>query len=479
MSELRAIAEQHLTVPDHVVSRAGDVIDINSRLATGRENITMADYFPSDLADAAALVSQPLPTDDLSVIGTLTCGYSGVQQLGNRIATSHDNSVPTNIWWINCGPTGVSKSAVKQKLIDAPAAGLRLKFKTMHGDAVDKWRTDNKGVKKDDRPPAPKPWFAHLSDYTPEALGIQLQVQESKGLALLACRDEFSGILKALESDSKIGRGTGIAQMLEMFDGSASSAVRVDGGVRQFEDCLVSFYGNIQPEKLREHINGQDIVGQFARFQFNQLLLKPLELSYLDPSEEEKQQYTKAKVTLASYAELLHDMKPLVNEVTQDAREHLVKWFRPQQEQALLPTTPQVIKALLGKSSAHAQRWAGMLHRINTLKTDNVESKLTLETMMRATQLVDQINSETRQFHQGPPTPMQTLMQLAHQSSWNKGQPRKITWQTANKELCTTEALREVGADGFNKMVSNLVERGWGGATKGRAPSYTADRFMP
>ena len=61
----------------------------------------MADYFPSDLADAAALISQPLPTDDLSVIGTLTCGYSRVQKLGNRIATSHENSVPTNI----CGST--------------------------------------------------------------------------------------------------------------------------------------------------------------------------------------------------------------------------------------------------------------------------------------------------------------------------------------------------------------------------------------
>ena len=46
MSELRAIAEQHLTVPDHVVSRAGEVIDITSRLATGRQNITMADTSP-------------------------------------------------------------------------------------------------------------------------------------------------------------------------------------------------------------------------------------------------------------------------------------------------------------------------------------------------------------------------------------------------------------------------------------------------
>ena len=479
MSELRAIAEQHLTVPDHVVSRAGEVIEITSRLATGRQNITMADYLPSDLADAAALVSQPLPTDDLSVIGTLICGYSGVQKLGNRIATSHDHSVPTNIWWINCGPTGVSKSAVKQKLIDLPAAGLRQKLRTMHADAVDEWRANNKGVKKDDRSPAPKPWFLHLSDYTPEALCLQLQVQESKGLALLASRDEWSGILNALESDSKIGRGTGIAQMLEMFDGCASIAVRVDGGVRQFEQCLVSFYGNIQPEKLREHINGQDVVGQFARFQFNQLLLQPLELSYLDPSEEERQAYLDAKAVLASYAELLHDLEPHTTEITQEARKHLVEWFRPRQEQALLPTTPQVVKALLGKSSAHAQRWAGMLHRINNLKTGNVESKLTLETMMRATKLVDQINGETKQFHKGPPTPTQTLMQMAHQWSWNKGQPRKINWQTAKRELCTTDALREVGAKGFNKLVTDLIERGWGGATEGRAPSYKAERMMP
>ena len=41
-------------------------------------------------------------------------------------------------------------------------------------------------------------------------------------MALLASRDEWSGNLKALESDSKIGRGTGIAQMLEMFDGGAT-----------------------------------------------------------------------------------------------------------------------------------------------------------------------------------------------------------------------------------------------------------------
>lgn len=70
-------------------------------------------------------------------------------------------------------------------------------------------------------------------------------------------------------------------------------------------------------------------------------------------------------------------------------------------------------------------------------------------------------------------------MQMAHQWSWNKGHPRKINWQTAKRELCTTDALREVGAKGFNKLVTDLIERGWGGATEGRAPSYKAERMMP
>ena len=136
----------------------------------------------------------------------------------------------------------------------------------MHADTVDKWRTDNKGVKEDDRPPAPKPWFAHLSDYTPEALGIQLQVQESKGLALLACRDEFSGMLKALESDSKIGRGTGIAQMLEMFDVSVSSVFRLDGGVRQFEDCLSASTATSSPKNSRNTSTGKTLLGSSPGF---------------------------------------------------------------------------------------------------------------------------------------------------------------------------------------------------------------------
>ena len=74
---------------------------------------------------------------------------------------------------------------------------------------------------------------------------------------------------------------------------------------------------------------------------------------------------------------------------------------------------------------------------------------------------------------------MPALVQMVHQWSWNKGQPRPISWQIAKKQLCTTDALREVGADGFNKMVANLVERGWGSATTGRAPAYTAERMMP
>ena len=48
MPELRAIAEQHLTVPDHVVSSAGDVIDINTSVPLERPQVE--DAFVSNAA---------------------------------------------------------------------------------------------------------------------------------------------------------------------------------------------------------------------------------------------------------------------------------------------------------------------------------------------------------------------------------------------------------------------------------------------
>lgn len=49
-----------------------------------------------------------------------------------------------------------------------------------------------------------------------------MELHESDGLGLLIVRDEIAGLLQAVEADSKRGRNTGEAQLLELFDGTGT-----------------------------------------------------------------------------------------------------------------------------------------------------------------------------------------------------------------------------------------------------------------
>ena len=146
---------------------------------------------------------------------------------------------------------------------------------------MEEWQAQDK---KDRSPTAPRPVYPHLSDYTPAALSIQLQQNETLGLGQLIIRDEMSGLLQAISNDTQQGSGTGEAQLLEAFDGDGYSSIRVESAPRSYDACHVSIFGNIQPDLLRELINGQDSTGKFARFLFCRVPAKALLLDDDDPT---------------------------------------------------------------------------------------------------------------------------------------------------------------------------------------------------
>ena len=478
MTEIDKVVERHLTLAPTEVSAAGDAIQAQNALLMQRQHFSFEQLLPTDLAAALELIQEPLPTDPLSAVLTLLCGYSGLLPLGMRVAASHQYSVPCNLFLANVAPSGVAKTAVKQRLIDDPAKELRLNYKLRHEDAIERWREACRGVKKDERPPAPKPRFPHLQDYTPEALAIQLELHEADGLGLLIVRDEIAGLLQAVEADSKRGRGTGEAQLLELFDGTGTTSIRVDGGARHYEHSHVSLLGNIQPLKLKELINGEDSTGKFARFLFNQLPVMPLALRDEDPSEQERQAHDKAQWHLKHCAERFHQLKPATLELALPARAHLNRWFHGHQIEAQLPGTASVKAALLGKTSAHALRLAGMLHLTAHLREPKLVTKINLDTMKLATAIVDQLVEETLMFHQQQPTTATVLMQRLHSYSWNGGNPKPLRWQEAKRKVCTTQALRDCGAKGFEEGIRQLETSGYGNCTGDNPIAYTACKAM-
>ena len=458
---------------------AGEQLDLSERLAQGRNVFSINALLPFELADAVHVLHQTLPTDDLSAVIALLTGYSGLLKLGTRVASSINYSVPANLFAAMVMHSGGAKTAVKRVLVDDPAKDIRRDAARAFSCSMEEWQAQDK---KDRSPSQPRPVLPHLSDYTPAALSMQLQQNETLGLGQLIIRDEMSGLLQAISIDAQQGSGTGEAQLLEAFDGDGYSSIRVESAPRSYDACHVSIFGNIQPDLLRELINGQDSTGKFARFLFCRVPAKALLLDDDDPTDEEWDAFEKAQSTLQDYASRLYRLPPRVYKLSAEARKAFNAWFNEHQQNALLPAMPGVIRSLLGKTSAHALRLAANLHILRVAANEIAPDKrISLETMNAAMAIVDQLTKETEAFHETPDTETTRLMRHIHALSWNSRKPvdRQSVRDTANTEIrnhCTAKTFASAIDELVNFRYGERVIEGTYLNGKPRNVRYLANR---
>ena len=432
------------------------------RLAQGRDQFSLDALLPPDLAKAVELVTEQLPADALTSTMTLLCGYSGLLKLGTKITPDGRYKVPCNLFVGLVAPSGLTKSPLQRALIHNPTLKLQQEEKARHQQLLKEWE-ENDSPEKDKHPPRRCP--LHQNEFSPEALAMWLESYESNGLGVLLTRMELSGMLRGIDADTKRGRGTAEAQFLESYDGDGCTSLRVGkngtGEVRSYSSCHVSLFGGIQDQVLRELINGSDASGKFARLNFVKCPLRPLNLKDDPITPPEQKAYELAEGTLASWADVLYKLPPRTYELSLEARRHLNRWFRAHQLEALRPSTPSVISAMLGKTSGNALRVAGMLHLVWTKGADS-EAEISLAHIRFATAMVDQCVAETREFHQPPDTIGTVMMRHVHSLSWDNDrvQDELITWQIAKDNGNTP--IRKGGAKGFSKAITKLEEMGFG-----------------
>ena len=207
--------------------------------------------------------------------------------------------------------------------------------------------------------------------------------------------------------------------------------------------------------------------------------LRPLELKDDPISAEEQEAFERAERVLASYARLLFKLPPRRYRLSAEARRHLNGWFRAHQVEALKPSTPSVISAMLGKTSANALRLSVLLHLVWT-KGEDPAAEICLDLVGAATAMVDQVVSETREFHQPPESIGTELMRHIHSLSWENDvlQQDLITWQDAKKK--GTKRIRDCGAEGFKKAIAGLEVMGLGERLQaGSVPAFRALKPWP
>ncbi len=483
-------------------SPLADLLALSERLAEERQLFCFRGLLPADLADAIELLQAHLPTDVISAVLPVLCAYSGILKLGTKIAPNLRYSVPVNLFVATVAISGIAKTSIKRALVDIPVEEIRRDAARMNHRELENWQEQNRGVKQADRTPPPQPIFPVLQDYTPAALSQQLQVNERSGLGQLIVVDELHGLLNAISQDTRNGSGTAEAQLLETFDGSGFASIRITAGSRCYNACHVSIYGSIQPDRLRQMINGRDDTGQFARFLFCRVPTRPLSLPDEDPTPQQRDAHQAATALLHYYAERLYRLPPRTYELSQEARRFFNRWFEGHQKDALAPGTPGVISALKGKTAAHALRLAGILHILMHL--DACEEaredlpRISRETMDCAMALVDQLTAETIAFHDAPIDSKDQadddgadaaeamrlqLLQHIHHHSWTSGNP--ITQKHA-KDKGTRRIRRYCTAKVFRDCVGELVTQGYGEWVRGergvngksRSDAYRATREM-
>ena len=431
-------------------------LQLNERLAQGRSLFTLDQLLPANLARAVALLNAPLPTDDLSATLLLLAGYSGLLKLGTRVSSSVGFSVPANLFVAGVMPSGGSKTQAKKRLIDAPAKEIRKQAARDHARQMHDWEQ----LPKNDRPPAPQPVFPHLSDYTPAALSKQLQLNEQRGLGQLIINDELSGLFGALLADAQRGTGRAESQILEAFDGEGYSSIRIESAPRNYEACHVSIFGNIQPDLLKELINHQDVTGKFARFLFVRIPRGPLQLQDDDPTDEEIQAFEEAQQVLENYARSLFTLAPRTYRFEQEARKRFHAWFHNHQIRAGLSGCPSVISALLGKTSAHAIRLAGILHLLRIASGEaETTDRISTATVDQAMAIVDQLTQETEAFHEQESSERTLLLSHIHNLSWDTGKP--VSRDEARSKG-GREVRRELKASAWSGFIQQLVDLGFG-----------------
>ncbi|PHX88566.1 MAG: hypothetical protein CK536_00030 [Synechococcus sp. Baikal-G1] len=436
---------------------------------------------PPSLAAALRIRCRSLPADDVTALMCFLVAVSGVVKLGTQVVASEAASyrVPLNLYGALVARSGAKKTPVSRLLVLDPLHELRLDLARQNKRAYRDWEEQNRAVKASERTPEPKPVHLMVSDFTAEALAEQLQLQEERGLGLLIHRDELAGMFGNLNA-YRSGRGSDEEQLLEAYDGSGFSSLRITkaGGGRFYERCQLSICGTIQPAILEALVANGDASGLWARFLFIPLPERVVPLPEFE-TEQEQQEASWASQLLEKLCRFAYTQPRLTLALAPEARRYFVQYEARCQADVHRTTIPAQ-GALIGKAAGKALRIAALLHLLHQGCADGWHSQqVSVELMERACVLVDHINTWTMGLHQKVAEGANDLMRLIHKAA--EATPgHSVGWRDIHYRLSKTQR-REVDSAAATVAMAALAELGVGELERGArgAGRYKATAPLP
>ena len=483
MDDLHAWADEkeNPSLNQEGIDAAGSALIKSKEHAQGREDFTFKRMLPERMAAALERLTVDLSTDALVATLAFLTGLTGLLKIGTYVQSQVGHRVPMNLFFAILARTGKLKTPIFKRLVKHPAMELIKENRAQYMRDLKDYQEACKQAKKDKEPEPDPPQRSviHASDWNGASLARMLMTHCEKLLGILLNRDELSGIFQALNADTQRGTGTASAQFLECFDGSGFTSLRVGEGVREFDACHVSLYGNIQPEKFAELIGDEDDTGQWARVLMASLPNRKIRFRDDELSDEDQQRFDRDQLLLQQYAREAYRLPPATYALTYDARKVFHRWAEQKLESAGMPTVNPVVAAMLAKAPAHGLRVAGALHLAKLVDRKGIEvpsdlKRISVEVMRLAMEIVDQLMAETAEFHDQPRNQITDFLKhIQRLGQHNEG----VAWQRCRSE--GGRAVRKLHAADFKAGVDQLVHMGYGEVIKESPLTYKATQEIP
>ncbi|WP_366509890.1 DUF3987 domain-containing protein [Mesorhizobium sp.] len=207
---------------------------------------------------------------------------------------------PAGLWACIIAAPGSAKSPII-KAAEKPLRSLDAEWHRVWKLEHDMWEMANQAYKsrrKDAPPPGPEPIQRRcvVDDVTLEKQ-VQLHAHNPRGL--LRAPDELMSLFGSLGAYKRSGDGDR-SQALRLFDGSAISVDRVNGGSIRADSALMTVIASSQPLKIAEIARNLGADGMLQRFTF--ILDDGVDRNGIDepPDEAAAAAYAKAIQMLAS-----------------------------------------------------------------------------------------------------------------------------------------------------------------------------------
>lgn len=262
--------------------------DLDELLAIGGESLNLYEYLPQALADPLLRLAGRMAIRPEVFLLTLLVAISSLHKVGTHLVISAEDKflVPPNLFAGLVAESGQKKSPVLRILIKHPLDTLERQanepLKLTYDQALEEWqdcpKEDRKEQFPDGEPKSPAFVDYYFTEGTVEGINRQFDRFPERGMLYL--RDELAGVFAFDKYRS--GKGTERQDFLSFYDGFGKKELRADGFASRAKQVLLSIFGTIQPEILKQLMEDPLAAdGQWSRFLF---VIQPLQPAILQGS---------------------------------------------------------------------------------------------------------------------------------------------------------------------------------------------------